>query len=227
MMDINEFQADEIGFGDLPLPREMASCRLADAMQVMPESPGIYCLIDEVYRVYYIGKSEVNLRQELTTSDRTDDFRQLGTRIAWLCLDAEDVKPTASQYIAKFEPPLNPADASAHAVQLPVIPLQMTREQQLRRYLEIKAMIRELEVELEGLKANIVTFVEESQERGEKVNLNGCSFSVTYRKQWEYSPAVAELAERLKQLKKQEEKNGTARVAGYTVFPSIKGKLMF
>jgi hypothetical protein len=184
----------------------------------LPDSPGIYFAIDPAFRVWYIGISTTSLRDRHRSHHRIADFKEYSVQwIAYMVYnDDEDLKEWEIEAIAKFRPPLNQTHME---YDLPVIDLGYDRSQFLSRYKEIKLMQKALEEELEWLKPNIISLLDEHEGR-----IKTSEFNVwkTCRKTWQYSSMIEKLQEHIKMLKKKEEDDGTATVKSTTVFPVVR-----
>ncbi|MEA5512016.1 excinuclease ABC subunit C [Crocosphaera sp. UHCC 0190] len=210
---------------DLPLVQELANVRLNN-LDALPEDSGVYLIADDANRVYYIGQA-IQLKSCLFTSNLSNIKAVNASKICYLDCNETELNEIEADYIAFYNPPLNagiPIDQIAKSS----VTTELTPEQQIERYLEISTLIKELEQEKETLKENIVTFAAEyKQERGENLIYKGVTILASERKIWEYSDTVKELEEKLKQLKKQEQKTGLAKVAKVSVYPTVKGTLKF
>ena len=89
---------------------------------------------------------------------------------------------------------------------------QFTQEQQsaMRRYENIKLQIKELEADLELVKPTVLEAVSALPEKTE-VNMEHGVFSLVSRSTWKYSDAIKSSEESLKEAKKSEERDGTAK----------------
>ncbi len=212
-------------FSDLPLVEELATVRLNN-LAVLPEDSGVYLVADDANRVYYIGQYK-NLQESLLSSDLSD-FRELNaSKVCYFLCDETELGDIEADYITFYNPPLN-AGVPLEKIEKSSVSYTLTPEQQIERYLEICSLIKELEAEKNALKENIVTFAANyKQERGEYLHYQGVTIVASQRKTWEYSDTVKELETKVKQLKKQEQKNGLAKVAKVSVFPMVRGELKF
>ncbi|GBF78745.1 GIY-YIG nuclease family protein [Aphanothece sacrum] len=211
---------------NLPLVQELGTVRLNN-LETLPEDSGVYLVADDTNKVYYIGQSS-NLNMALLTHNRLFDFQAVNaSKISYLVCDETELIEIELDYINYYNPPLN-AGISLEQIKISSVSGDLTPEQQIERYLEICTIIKELEQEKESLKQNIVTFASDyKRERGQNLTYKGVTIFATERKIWQYSEQVKELEEKLKQLKKQEEKNGLAQVAKISVYPTVKGNLIF
>lgn len=88
-------------------------------------------------------------------------------------------------------------------------------------YFESKKALDILQKEVDSLKDQLIAEIQAAPEQ--RVELPGLAkFSLGVRKTWEYSSDVILMDGKVKQLKKLEEKNGTAKVVQETIFPSMK-----
>lgn len=211
---------------DLPLVQELATVRLNN-LEILPEDSGVYLVADDTNLVYYIGQS-YNLKLALLTHDFLLEFQTLNaSKISYLVCDETELFEIELDYINYYNPPLN-AGISLDKIEKSSVSGDLTPEQQIERYLEICTIIKELEQEKESLKQNIVTFASDyKRERGANLTYKGVTIFATERKIWQYSDQVKELEEKVKKLKKQEEKNGLAQVAKISVYPTVRGNLSF
>ena len=92
-------------------------------------------------------------------------------------------------------------------------------KQMFEKYIELKAKESEIAEAIEELKPTLTTVVDE---RGGKFDYNGFSFSVSYRKKYEYNKRILDMEEELKKQKKDFEKN--SEPAGATPVFSCKPK---
>lgn len=101
----------------------------------------------------------------------------------------------------------------------------MTSEERalLRRYLDVRAKLSELEEELEKLKPAVFDVIDDAlRASGEKqVVFEGMAFQTQYRATFEYSPDVKRLEDELKALKKEEEKSGRAAIKSQMGFVRV------
>ncbi len=183
----------------------------------LPEAPGIYFAIDAAKRVWYIGKA-TNLRQRHSQHERLNDFKlnrvQYIAYFAWE--DADDINMWEQECMEKFKPPLNDLEGSE---ELPTINLGYDKSKWLDRYKECRLLIDALTAELEELKPNIVTLLEENDGRIKNENY---SAYLNKRNSYSYPENIIELENQLKKLKKQSETDGTATLKSVTVFPIVK-----
>lgn len=96
----------------------------------------------------------------------------------------------------------------------------MTNKELLERAAEIKIKIKALTEEYKENEEQIINAVLELNPDDRKVDVGDMGrFSVSMRKEWEYSDKVVDLTAELKELKAEEEATG---IATYTESPSIK-----
>jgi len=135
----------------------------------LPDSPGIYFACDAAYRVWYIGISSSlqDVFKHHDTSDLIINNVQYISYLTWNDLD--DLEEWEHEYIQKFNPPLNNNDVDSES---PIIDLGYDKSQYLARYKEIKMIQKSLEQELEELKPNLVTLIEDNDG---KIKTNDCS----------------------------------------------------
>ncbi|NJK99513.1 MAG: hypothetical protein HC910_02715 [Spirulinaceae cyanobacterium SM2_1_0] len=205
-----------IPFGQFERCEEIAAC---------------YFMQDDFGRVWYIGQAH-NLRQQLVSeaaavedsvADRYAQFtaNHITTVAIWSAPSDGVLAAATARWLELFDPPLNDPE---RPYRLPVIPDDLNPEQAARRFMEIKAMITALQAEAEALKPNVVSFVEEYGTDGQKIEIPELGkISLSARKNWRYSSKVEALSNKLKQLKKEEERNGTATVESVSRFPTARG----
>lgn len=86
-----------------------------------------------------------------------------------------------------------------------------SEEGKLHRYIEIQQQLEALEAELKGIADQVIETADGKQVRHEKANVT-YTFNVKNAKEFTYSPAVTAAENKLKAMKKAEEKDGTATV---------------
>jgi len=184
----------------------------------LPDSPGIYFICDQAYRVWYVGISTSSLRQRHQQHERTEDFKTHGGQ--WICYlswdDVDDLHEWEVDHIHKFQPPLN---KNLTQPELPLIDLGYDQSNYFSRYREIKQIQASLEQELEQLKPNLVTLIEN---HGGKIKTSEFSAYLKKRTTYSYSSEVEQLNLQLKDKKKEEEKTGIAQVTSVTIFPVVR-----
>jgi hypothetical protein len=89
----------------------------------------------------------------------------------------------------------------------------------LDEYLRVKAQLELLQARLDVLKPAVV---EALSVQGGRVRHAGYEFCVRSRVVYDYSEAVADAERRCRELKRQEEQNGTATVRSFTEFPFVR-----
>ena len=89
----------------------------------------------------------------------------------------------------------------------------------LDEYLAVKAQIDLLQARLEMLKPAVV---EALALQGGRVTYGGYELCVRSRVVYDYSEAVAAAERQCRELKRAEEKNGTAVVRSFTEFPYVR-----
>ncbi|MDH6058168.1 GIY-YIG nuclease family protein [Umezakia ovalisporum] len=184
----------------------------------LPDSPGIYFICDDAYRVWYVGISTSSLRQRHQNHERTADFKSNGCQ--WICYlnwdSVEDLHDWEYQNIQKFQPPLN---KNLTEPELPLIDLGYDESEYFKRYQEIKQIQANLDQELEELKPNLVTLIEK---HGGKIKTSNLSAFLVKRNTWDYSEEVEALNSQLKLKKKEEENTGIATVKSVTIYPVVR-----
>ena len=91
----------------------------------------------------------------------------------------------------------------------------------LERYVELKRQISKLENELDDLKDSIFKSVDTA---GGKIAAEGYVLKTQKRPKYKYSDEYETKNKELKELKKEEVKNGTAVIDGYSEFVTLKFK---
>ncbi|MDB2685635.1 hypothetical protein N9Y42_00285 [Mariniblastus sp.] len=91
----------------------------------------------------------------------------------------------------------------------------------LERYVELKREISKLETELDTLKESIFKAVDTA---GGEVAEEGYVLKTQKRPKYKYSDEYETKNKELKDLKKEEVKNGTATIDGYSEFVTLKFK---
>ena len=190
-----------------------------DNLELLPEAPGLYLVIDSANRVWYVGKSS-NLQKRVTTAhEHFDDF--IACECLYVCpftlreneIFAIDEWERAN--IDYYQPPIN-----YNLKSMPVVDLGYTSEaEMLDRYADISLMLKELKAEQDQLKPNIVSILE----RYDRCQVKTTRFtaSVTNRKRNVYSDTIKQLNEKIKEMKKLEEKDGIAQFA-YSTYPTFR-----
>ena len=183
----------------------------------LPDASGIYALLDNASRVFYIGSSH-KIRSRLIGHDRQDEFEEANcSAIAYHC--CENYKELEGLLIARYDPPLNRKN-DRYALPLGNVN-GMNAQECFERYIEITYMIKALEQEKSQLRGAAVSFIEEY---GDHTGYTGPKIRAynTTRVKYQYSPRVRELELQLKQLKKQEEDDGLAKVVNTTLYPTLR-----
>jgi hypothetical protein len=194
--------------------KKLAKVTLNNA-QNLPDLPGIYFACDAAYRVWYIG---VSCRLQDVFASPIDNF--IINNVKYICFltwnDMEDLEEWEYEYIQKFNPPLNNNDVDP---ELPIIDLGYDKSQYLARYKEIKLIQKTLEQELEELKPNLVTLIEDNDG---KIKTNDCSAWVSKRVTYQYSRKLEHDERIIKERKKQEEADGVATVKSVSIYPVVR-----
>ena len=190
--------------------------------QNLPDNPGIYFAIDSASRIWYIGISTSSLRKRHSQHEKFEDFKT--NKVQHICYfvwtDEQDLHEWEIGYIQKFDPPLN---MNLTKQNLPKIDLGYSEENYINRYREIKQQLALLEQEMEELKPNLVTLLEQ---KGGKISDKslGISGHLQSKKTWQYSVEVEAQKEVIKQLQKHEEETGIATVKSVSTFPVFRFK---
>jgi hypothetical protein len=189
---------------------------LLDDHRNLPEGSGIYFLIDNAMRVWYVGISN-NLRKRHTQHEKIELFKESGcTWIAYLQYgDMGDLIEWGRCYIEKLDPPLN----TIHKTSLPLTDLGYEKSKYIERYQEIKLMISALEREVDELKPNIVSIIED---HGGRIKTGKFNAYLVERPVYKYSSEVESLRVILKEKELQEKENGIASIHHANVFPVIR-----
>lgn len=192
-----------------------------DNVGQLPTSPGIYFVIDAANRVWFVSYVTDNLR--LYVTEKVSDMRQVFYRnrietIAYFpWSEVDDLQLWYEECLKKFKPIFN-GEADDND-ELPISDLGYSRHQYLSRYKELKAMSKEIDNEIEELKPNIVSIVEENDG---KVKTDEYMATLGNRTVYQYSEEVTKLEDVLRVLKKQEETNGIAKVKSVSIFPIVR-----
>lgn len=195
--------------------KKLAKVTLNNA-QNLPDSPGIYFACDAAYRVWYIGISS-SLQDVFKHHDTNDLIANNVQYISYLMWnDMEDLEEWEHEYIQKFNPPLNNTDVDP---ELPIIDLGYGKSQYLARYKEIKLIQKTLEQELEELKPNLVTLIEDNDG---KIKTNDYNAWVSKRVTYQYSRQLEHDERIIKERKKQEESEGVAMVKSVSIYPVVR-----
>jgi hypothetical protein len=104
---------------------------------------------------------------------------------------------------------------------LPKIDLGYSEENYINRYREIKQQLALLEQEMEELKPNLVTLLEQNGGKISDKSL-GISAYIQSKKSWQYSAEVEAQKEVIKRLQKHEEDTGIATVKSVSSFPVFR-----
>lgn len=181
----------------------------------LPESPGLYFLLDNAGRVYYLAAC-INIKSDILNNLLLEDFLASKAEFIhyFLWEDIDDLSHWEDEYLAKLDPPLNKGSN-----ELPISNLGYSESQFIERYKEINSMIAELEKELNELRPNIVSLIENN---GDTIRLDGITAYLNRRTTFEYSTEVSKLSTQIKELKKKEEKTGVAIPKSVTVFPVVR-----
>lgn len=201
----------------LLIPNKLPKIPLTNTAN-LPTSSGIYLVIDDANRVWYVGKAS-NLLERHKTHEHREDFLQNNcTKICvFIWEDLEDIDEWEDYNIKHYNPPIN-----NNLKQLPIRDLGYDKNHFLTRYGEIKEIIRTLEQEMSQLKPNIVSILEEQPEA--KIKTLEFTAYITKRKIYQYSDAIKEIEELLKRKKEEEKEKGIAIISGYSIYPTVRLK---
>jgi hypothetical protein len=186
-------------------------------LKCLPESSGIYLALDGANRVWYVGSSE-NLRNRLSSHNKLDEFLDNGvSKIAYFI--SENLKEDEAEVISDYDPPLN----CKNDYRLPyAIVDNLTSQQCLERYVELKNLIKELESEIDTLKPNVISYIEDNSDDGNKYVGKKFRAYIQRRANYVYSSKIQKLVAQLDKEKKAERDKGIAQVESYTVYPMIR-----
>lgn len=187
-------------------------------LEQLPEQDGIYLITDAANRVWYIGQSE-NIKQRVCNHELYDDFvkNNCSQVCVFLWQDSEDLDFWEEQNINYYQSPLNRL-----IVEKPETNLGYDRSEYFNRYADIKYQMGCLQSELEQLKPNIVTMLEEFEDC--KLKTDVLTAYIQKRHRWEYSNDVLYLEAKLNTLKNQEQINGIAKIVSHLIYPVVRVK---
>lgn len=190
----------------------------------LPDLPGIYYCVDGASRVWYAGISTASLRERHRNHERYEDFLEakVSHTAYWVIENLEELHEQERGAIALYDPPLNrnlkPRD------ELPLVQLEGDVQDWFLRYLEINQMMAALEKELDEIKPNIVSYLE--QHEG-KVKTNLGAAWINNRPIWQYSDEVSKLEYQVKKRQKYEKETGIAKITHNIIFPVIRQAKLF
>lgn len=94
----------------------------------------------------------------------------------------------------------------------------------LKRYLELKAEARRIDEELKGLHPLIYDALtdEPAEEGRQSVSLWGHTLTARVRKTYQYSDKAQALSAQLREMKRMEERDGTAQIARATGYVEVR-----
>lgn len=181
----------------------------------LPESSGLYFLVDNAGRVYYLAACD-RIKSDVLDNPLLKDFLASKAEFIhyFLWQDMEDLSHWENEYLVKLDPPLNRGSD-----ELPVTNLGYSESQFIERYKEINLTIAALEKERDELRPNIVSLIENN---GDTIKSNGITAYLNRRTIFEYSTRVSILNQQIKGLKKEEEKTGVAIPKSVVVFPVVR-----
>lgn len=181
----------------------------------LPESSGLYFLVDNAGRVYYLAACD-RIKTDVLDNPLLKDFLASKAEFIhyFLWQDMEDLSHWENEYLVKLDPPLNRGSD-----ELPVTNLGYSESQFIERYKEINLTIAALEKERDELRPNIVSLIENN---GDTIKSNGITAYLNRRTTFEYSTRVSILNQQIKELKKEEEKTGVAIPKSVVVFPVVR-----
>jgi hypothetical protein len=182
----------------------------------LPASPGIYFAVDGAYRVWYVGIAS-NLRDRHMSHEKKLQFLEKkcwGLRY-FLWDDMDDLQEWEDEAIHHYQPPLNQKEG----YDLPLINLGYEEDHYFDRYNELKEMEKAIKEELEQLKPNIVSILENQNNR---FRTDKFYAYLNRRRSYQYSDEVEQLSTQLKVLRKREEEQGIALVTTEIIFPVVR-----
>jgi hypothetical protein len=188
-------------------------------LDFLPTTSGLFFVIDHALRVWYVGTAK-NLRESLKEDQMYSIITgNLVSQVAYFQWeDWDDLTDWEVDCLAKFNPPLN---LGLEESQLPVADLGYSQSQYLNRYKDIQDMIKILEQEKEELKPNIISLLEENDD---KIHADTLKAWISSRKSYTYSPQLESMRREIAEMQKDEELSGVAQVKSVLVFPVVKGK---
>jgi hypothetical protein len=186
-----------------------------DALANAPAQPGVYLAIDNAGRVWYVGIAN-SLRQRLTTHDRLEDFKAHGVScIAWLNESRPDNRLQIERDLIEFcHPPLNNQN---NFNSLPTFDYGLSQEQEIERFFRLRIQQKLIELEIERLKPNLVTYCEQAPNR-KIIHPLGTIQAQSY-KSWKFSPELEERKRQLLEAQKAEKESGVAKVKSISISP--------
>jgi hypothetical protein len=182
----------------------------------LPASPGIYFAVDGAYRVWYVGIAS-SLRDRHMSHEKKPQFLEKkcwGLRY-FLWDDMDDLQEWEDEAIHHYQPPLNQKEG----YDLPLINLGYEEDHYFDRYNELKEMEKAIKEELEQLKPNIVSILENQNNR---FRTDKFYAYLNRRRSYQYSDEVEQLSTQLKVLRKREEEQGIALVTTEIIFPVVR-----
>ncbi len=182
----------------------------------LPASPGIYFAVDGAYRVWYVGIAS-NLRDRHMSHEKKNQFLEKkcwGLRY-FLWDDMDDLQEWEDEAIHHYQPPLNQKEG----YDLPLVNLGYEEDHYFDRYNELKEMEKAIKEELEQLKPNIVSILENQNNR---FRTDKFYAYLNRRRSYQYSDEVEQLSTQLKVLRKREEEQGIALVTTEIIFPVVR-----
>ncbi len=179
---------------------------LLESLVTLPDQQGVYLAVDGASRVWYVGKAK-SVRDRLANHDQLSNFKSHGVTAIAVELhgDADGCDRREKELIEYYHPPLNDHHNFHH---LPECDLGLTPDQEIERFFRLRIQLKLVELELEVLKPNIVSRCE--QAGGKLSHVLGSIRRQEFRS-WKYSEEIDLLTIRLKNKKKLEEENGTAK----------------
>ena len=198
-------------------PQKLPRIPLSQA-NLLPDAPGLYLVIDGANRVWYVGRAS-SIRDRHQNHEHLSDFKN--NKCTYVCPfiweDSDDLDFWERENINHYKSPIN---KNLHEIEAPIIDLGYDESCYLDRYAEIKMMISNLTSELDQLKPNLVSILEQYPEG--KIKTEYTTAFITRRKVWQYSQKIEGLKEQIKTEKKQEEETGIASLIGLTIFPVVR-----
>lgn len=180
-----------------------------------PAQPGIYLAIDDAGRVWYVGIAD-SLRQRLSSHDRLDDFRTHGVScIAWLNESLPGNRRQIEKDLIEFcHPPLNNQN---NFNCLPTFDYGLSQEQEIDRFFRLRIQQKLIELEIERLKPNLVTYCQLAPQR--KIMHPLGNVQAQSYKSWKFSEELEERKRQLCEAEKTEKESGVAKVKSISISP--------
>lgn len=139
------------------------------------------------------------------------------SKIAYFISD--NLNEDEAEVIGEYDPPLN----SKNDYRLPYAVVDnLTSQQCLDRYVEVKNLIKELEAEANALKPNVISYIEDNASDGKKYIGKKFRAYIQRSPRYTYSAKLQKLEAQLKAGKEAEREQGVAVISSYVVYPMIR-----